>query len=190
MKFKVFIFIVVVAIWFMGVSFYSMKELPKNYKPIPVYKSEQKEIGKLLPDFSFTTYYDQQINIQDLKERVIIVYFWADGCLTCKVELIKLYKLLYRYQDKIAIVTVSTDDKKQTMWKSMSFLDQKDFDLRHRNIYWAWDKDKIISNKIFGVRKLPEAIFINEDRHMVFKTIGATDWLDSKITNRINEMLK
>lgn len=50
------------------------------------------------------------VNLDEHKDEIVMLNFWATWCAPCKVEMPQLQKLKEKYGDKLTIVSVSVDE--------------------------------------------------------------------------------
>jgi thiol-disulfide isomerase/thioredoxin/Tfp pilus assembly protein PilF len=124
------------------------------------------EAGKLLadpnrgretiaPDFQFTSMQGQQLSLQGLAGRVIVMDFWATWCPPCRESVPELKELTRKYPlKKLVLISVSAD-KDEQQWRE--FVAKKKMD-------WAQyrDADKRIMNS-FDIHSFPTYLVINGD---------------------------
>lgn len=127
---------------------------------------------KPFPDVAFPTPDGKTIRVQDLKEKTILVHFWAAWCLPCHAEFPELLKYIERSKGKVGLLAVSLD----TNYKDSEKFLRKLKNTRAPHLYWAWDKDKKLSLNEFNTVKVPETIIVNEKHQMVDKVIGVGPW--------------
>jgi peroxiredoxin/Leucine-rich repeat (LRR) protein len=91
------------------------KELPilQRFK---VYKSRvtknRPKIGEVAPKFSLKTIDGKEIKLEDYRDKVVLLYFWATWCSPCVAstpELKKFYEELSQY-DGFAMISLSLDE--------------------------------------------------------------------------------
>lgn len=108
--------------------------------------------------------------LDQVKEPIVIVNFWASWCNPCVQEFPSMVNLIGQMKGKVAIVAVSMDDDEKDL---MTFA--KLFKVPQPGFYVVWDKDKSIGAK-YGVGKLPESYLVGPDRKLVRKVLGIEDW--------------
>lgn len=76
-------------------------------------RADPKE-GQLAPDFSVTTLDGRQVNLQSLKNKVIILNYWATWCGPCRSEMpaLEAYYRAHR-REGLEIIALSQDDADQ-----------------------------------------------------------------------------
>lgn len=57
-------------------------------------------VGSRVPDFTLTTFENQQIRIADLRDQVVLINFWASWCTTCELEARELEQVYQMYMDR------------------------------------------------------------------------------------------
>tara|TARA_B100000123_G_scaffold158756_1_gene117384 strand:+ start:388 stop:858 length:471 start_codon:yes stop_codon:yes gene_type:complete len=50
------------------------------------------------------------VNLDNYKDKIVMINFWATWCAPCKVEMPQLQKLKEKYGDRLVIVSVSVDE--------------------------------------------------------------------------------
>jgi cytochrome c biogenesis protein CcmG, thiol:disulfide interchange protein DsbE len=68
-------------------------------------------VGKPAPDFTLTTYEGQQITLESLRGKVVVLNYWATWCGPCRQELPELDKYMRRHRAApVAVYAVTIDN--------------------------------------------------------------------------------
>tara|TARA_Y100001970_G_scaffold132028_1_gene162847 strand:- start:586 stop:1110 length:525 start_codon:yes stop_codon:yes gene_type:complete len=122
-------------------------------------------INKDVPFFESKSLYDTNIVIktEDIKNKKVLINFFASWCLPCKVEH-PLFNDLSKKYPNLFILGFNHKDNEQ---------DAKKYLLKDGNPYnfVGLDKDGMIALE-FGVFGLPETFLINESGKIIFKFMG------------------
>ena len=122
-------------------------------------------INKNVPNFESKSLYDSSniITKQDIKNKKILINFFASWCLPCKVEHPLFFELSKNHPD-LLILGFNHKDKKE---------DAKNYLLEDGNPYdfVGVDNDGMIALE-FGVFGLPETFLVNEDGIIIYKFMG------------------
>lgn len=141
-------------------------------------------IAKPLPVIEATLMDGKQLTLNNLKEPILLINFWATWCAPCLVEMPQMVQLANESQGKVALVTISIDDKEKSIQKYLSKLEKQYPNLNlNQNTYWIWDEDKSLSLQTFNVSRVPETIVVDQNRTMVKKLIGEHDWSTQNMKN-------
>jgi cytochrome c biogenesis protein CcmG/thiol:disulfide interchange protein DsbE len=72
----------------------------------------QPRTGQKAPAFTLTTFDDQQVSLESLQGKVVVLNFWASWCVTCKDEAAYLEEAwqLYRSRDEVVFLGVAWTD--------------------------------------------------------------------------------
>ena len=131
------------------------------------------------PNVLFKTPDGKSIGLQDIKEPIILVHFWAAWCAVCHTEFPELLKYVENAHGKIALLSISMDDRYEDSQKTLDTVQKKyQLSLKHPHLYWAWDQDKNLSVHIFNTVKVPETIVV-QNGMMIDKIIGVGPWADA-----------
>lgn len=174
---KVKLITVMLVLFLLGIALhYTQMLVPQSFKTSEQTQEQQKSFAPF-PDIAFTKPNGEKIQIDQLKEQVVLVHFWAAWCAICYTEFPDLLKYVDNSHGKVALVSVSLDDNYADSEKALNKIAAKNHLSMHgSNLYWAWDKDKSLSLKIFNTVKVPETIVVNDKRQMVDKIIGLGPW--------------
>ena len=122
-------------------------------------------INKNIPIFESVSLYDSNnfIKTQDIKNKKVIVNFFASWCLPCKVEHPLFFELSNNYPD-LYFLGFNHKDKK---------IDAKKYLSEEGNPYnfVGVDNDGMIALE-FGVFGFPETFLINEEGKIIYKFMG------------------
>jgi thiol-disulfide isomerase/thioredoxin len=118
-------------------------------------------MGKAI-DIKGTTAEGKQINLSQLKGKVVLVDFWATWCGPCRAEIPNIKKLYTKYQGKFDVIGVSLDDDKD---KLEEFL--KDEKLPWQSIFDHAAKEGQRLADQYGVMSIPQAILVDQQGHVV-----------------------
>ncbi|HVY13380.1 MAG TPA: TlpA disulfide reductase family protein, partial [Alphaproteobacteria bacterium] len=136
-------------------------------------KAAAAQTSAPVPSFSFALLDGGTGKIDDLKEKIILIHFWASWCAPCKVEFPHLLDYVKRANGKVALLAIAVDDKREA---SKKFLKSLRLETDTPHVIWAWDSDKTLSFKLFNTAAMPETIIVDENRRMVDKIVGPGGW--------------
>ena len=107
------------------------------------------------PEFQLTTMQGQQLSLQSLAGRVIVMDFWATWCPPCRESVPELKDLTRKYPtDKLVLISVSADQD-EIAWRE--FVAKKRMD-------WAQYRDPRGSIlELFGIHSFPTYLVIDGD---------------------------
>ncbi len=122
-------------------------------------------INKSVPIFESRSLFDANniIKTQNIKNKKVLINFFASWCLPCKLEHHLFFELSKSYPDLFILGFNHKDEEK----------DAKKYLLEDGNPYnfVAIDNDGMIALE-FGVFGLPETFLINEDGKIIYKFMG------------------
>ena len=140
---------------------------------------EKKTIGKV----EFFNSKKNKETLENYKENLIIINFWATWCLPCKEEMPHLDKLVSKNKFKnIKVIPINIADEK--LKKSKEFFEE--LNIKNLEIFYGSSLDLA---KEFKLRGIPTTIFIDKDGYEFARVIGFIDfenklfldWLSNKI---------
>jgi thiol-disulfide isomerase/thioredoxin len=114
-----------------------------------------------------------------LRNKVIIVNFWATWCPPCVAEMPELQSLYQKYGDRVAFVLVSSEKPEVVE----AFMEKNQYLMPV--FYLATEPPAS-----FAFRGYPTTFIVSRDGHIVSRKTGAANW-DSKAMHKIlDELLK
>ncbi len=140
---------------------------------------KKKTIGKV----EFFNSKKNKETLENYKENLIIINFWATWCLPCKEEMPHLDKLVSKNKfKKIKVIPINIADEK--LKKSKEFFEK--LNIKNLEIFYGPSLDLA---KEFKLRGIPTTIFIDKDGYEFARVIGFIDfenksfldWLYNKI---------
>lgn len=118
----------------------------------------------LAPDFKVETLDGQQISLDQLGGKIVVMDFWATWCSPCRNSVSELKDLTKKYpSSKLVLISFSADQNQQA-WRD--FISKK-------NMEWPqyWDHDGQI-RKEFAVNAFPTYIVIDPDGFIHERIVG------------------
>ena len=119
------------------------------------------------------------LNFEDLKEKIILVNFWATWCPPCIAEMPSMQLLYDDYKDKIAFVFVSNE----SFSVINRYLDKNKYTFRVYNPITNYPES-------FDVTGIPRTFLIDKKGHIVIDKNGAANWNSNKVRSTIENLLK
>jgi thiol-disulfide isomerase/thioredoxin len=121
--------------------------------------------GHAFPPLEFTSLSGEQVNLANLKGKVVLIDFWATWCGPCRVVMPDLVETYKQYHDQgFEIIGISLDRDKTQLEKYM----------QEMGITWQQYYDGLVwSNKIarrFGVRGIPHIVLVDKNGAVHFNT--------------------
>jgi len=113
-------------------------------------------VGETVPNFTLTTFEGEQISLEDLKGKVVVLNFWASWCKPCEEEAAELETAWRIYQPGGEVVFLGVDYV-DTETEAMDYLEK--FDVTYPN---GPDLRTKIS-QAYRIRGVPETFIIGKD---------------------------
>ena len=143
----------------------------------------QKQVGERMPDLKFNeliNYKSPSFRLADFRGKLIIFDFWSISCASCIEAFPKLESLQKTFSDKIQILLVNHEDKKQTI----EFFEKRKKMFRQPDLIFITG-DTILA-KMFPKDYVPWEVWIDSEQRFRFVTDG-NDVTEGKISNFINK---
>lgn len=131
------------------------------------------------PSFIVKSLNDEELSLNDLKGKVVVLNFWGLGCGPCRAEIPELNKLVKKYADKDVVFIAFTPDKKKFV---NEFLNKKGFNYLHVTDAKQQFKD-------FKVKFLPTHIIINQKGQVHNRKNGGGSEVIKSIDTQIRVLL-
>jgi cytochrome c biogenesis protein CcmG/thiol:disulfide interchange protein DsbE len=141
-----------------------------------------KSVGDRVPDFTLTTFEGQQINLADLKGKVVLINFWASWCKPCEAEAADLEAAWRYYQPRGDVVFLGVDWT-DTDTAAKEYLEK--FDITYPN---GPDLGTRIS-QAFRTTGVPETYIVDRDGTLAYVKISPFESLE-EITSAIDPLLE
>ena len=151
-------------------------ELP-DLKNLVVHK-----IPKIYDNVIFLDDADEEINIQNLDSKLIILNFWATWCEPCKEEMPSLNRLQANQKLKnLKIYPINIG--KENLKKVKSFFTELDIN----NLEPYFDNPSTLA-KTFSLRGLPTTILLNSKGEEFARVIGSINFDDENFINWLKNL--
>lgn len=138
--------------------------------------------------FSFTKIDGEEVPLESLKGKTVLINVWATWCAPCIIEFPDLLKLAAREPERVTLIAISVDQSKDDIQRFLNNLPEDVIEtLALDNVYIAHDPHKKISRDILGITLYPETFILKPNLDVDRKFEGIHDWLGSDITHIIEE---
>ena len=152
-------------------------EIP-NIKNLVVHK-----FPKIHNNIIFLDNKDEEVNIQNLDSKLIILNFWATWCEPCKEEMPSLNRLQVNTNLKnLKIFPINIG--KESLNKVNNFF--TDFAIDNLEPYF--DNTSTLA-KTFSLRGLPTTIFLNSKGEEIARIIGSVNFDDKNFINWLKNLI-
>jgi len=135
-------------------------------------------------NYQVTNLKGEKIDLQEYKNRVILLNFFEPWCKACNKEFPILEKVATKYKDNkdFIILAVSSGDDMDQL---------KEWMIRwsYKNILFVID-DNLKLNRDFKVTNIPATYLVNRDSSINFQMIGDRNYYSDSFTNYINSLLE
>lgn len=143
-----------------------------------VNRLESLMIGKIAPDFSQNDSNGATISLSSLKGKYVLIDFWASWCGPCRVENPNLVRTYERFKNKLTILGVSLDQKKDPWLKA----------IQDDQLNWLQVSDlKGWGNEValrYGVRSIPANFLLDPEGKIIAKGLRG-EQLDARLSELI-----
>jgi thiol-disulfide isomerase/thioredoxin len=134
--------------------------------------------ARMVPPFSVTTIDGQQISMDDLQGKVVLLDFWATWCVPCREALPHIQKVAKKFQgEPLLVLSVSLDTEEQK-WKEF---------IVKNEMTWPQYRDGSFAGPIarmFGVNAIPHTFTIDADGVLQDEHIG-----DASIEGKLKKLI-
>ncbi|HEX9616509.1 MAG TPA: TlpA disulfide reductase family protein [Anaerolineales bacterium] len=139
-------------------------------------------VGQTAPVFTLTTFDGEQIDLGNLRGKVIVINFWASWCKPCEQEAADLEAAWRRYEPGGQVVFLGVDYV-DTEPEARAYL--RKFDITYPN---GPDLGTRVS-QAYRIRGVPETYVVGPDGKLAFVKIGPFERLD-EITGAVDPLLQ
>ncbi len=148
-------------------------------------RDERMKNSSLAADFTLPSLKNEKVQLSKLKDKVVILDFWATWCGPCIGELPKLVKLYEEYSKNSNVVFYNIDVDEQPKI-IQEFMTKKGYSF---NVLLASGTDV---QKQYGVEAIPTKFLVDKKGRIQFKHIGAPPNEDvvEQLSKEIDELLQ
>lgn len=136
------------------------------------------------PSLQLASVNGDQLTLNDLKGKVVLIGFWASDCTTCLLELPAFEEVRKRYErDGLEVLAINLDAKEvgakfaKEVWERGNFKTGS-----------YLDPERMSANA-FKIETLPSAVVLDRQGRMAFNSYGANDWLSPETARLIEDLL-
>jgi len=161
---KLLILLIIIAALTAGCSNKGDAAQNENSNPPQQENTQTADNAIIAPDFALESIDGTTIKLSNLRDKNVIINFWATWCGFCVTEMPDLQKLQEKYkEDDLLILTVNVGETKEQVQK---FMEENNLELTA-----ILDKDMEVSNT-YGVRSFPTTIAVNKKGEAVRGYVG------------------
>jgi thiol-disulfide isomerase/thioredoxin len=143
-------------------------------------------LNQAAPNFALLDLDGKKVNISDLKDKVVVVDFWATWCGPCKASFPAMQKMVSKYKDDPSVKFVFIDT-----WENVEEKQKNAADFISTNKYTFHvlldTEDKTVSQ--FNVDGIPTKFVIDKNGTIRFKSVGF-DGNDDKLVSELTAMIE
>lgn len=139
--------------------------------------------GEAVPGFSITTLDGQQLNIQDLRGKVLWLNFFATWCPPCKAEMPELEKEVWRkhHDDKFILIAVGREHSSEEL---RVFREEQGY-----TFPIAADPNREIFS-LFATANIPRNYIIDREGKIAVQSMGYTADEFRELLHALDRLLK
>ena len=168
MKLLTFKFFIILLYLLSSSVSYAIQE--PNLKNLFIHKNEKK-----LENINFKNINNESVSLNNFKNSLILINFWATWCAPCRDEMPSLDALQTNKRFKnLKIIPINVG--RENLEKSIKFFNE----LKINNLEIYYENDIQLA-KQFLLRGLPTTIFINKRGNEFARVIGSIDFEDEQL---------
>jgi thiol-disulfide isomerase/thioredoxin len=135
------------------------------------------QVPKSYKDIIFKDINNIEINLENFKNKILILNFWATWCVPCREEMPSL-DLLQSNKEFTNLKVFPINIGQEDLIKSKAFF--KELNIKNLNIFY--DPSLNLTKK-FSLRGVPTTILINKEGKEFARILGSIDFNDKQFVN-------
>jgi thiol-disulfide isomerase/thioredoxin len=120
--------------------------------------------------------------VEEFKDKIVLIHFWASWCPPCIPELPEWLKVSEAYAGKpLRLVAINQDEKwedAKTVWPEKV----------PEGVLGLWDSEGKLPDK-FGTYQFPETYLLNGRGEIIYKWVGPQDWSGPAVKHLLDKAL-
>jgi peroxiredoxin len=134
---------------------------------------------RMAPAFTLTTSEGEQMSLDDMGGKVVLLDFWATWCGPCKESLPDIQKIAKKFADQPFVVISISSDKDENAWKTF---------IRRNNMTWPQyrDADGALS-RAYNVSAIPHYFSIDTDGVLQSVKVGSGANVEGDVRKLVNK---
>lgn len=143
------------------------------------YATELVRPGTEAPDFELKTPEGETFRLSSLKEKIVVLDFWASWCSDCRKDAPEVVKLYQKYHPKgVEFVGVSMDTNVEA-WQAAI----KQYDIEYLQVSELKKFKETDISKAYGIKWIPSLVVIGKDGKVLLSTV-----LSEKVGRLLEEL--
>lgn len=136
---------------------------------------------KKIENFDIYDLNGKKYNINEFKNRILIINFWATWCPPCIKEIPELIDLQNKSEEKIKVIFITVDSNPKKIIPR--FLKKNNFS----NFDVFLDTNFSIAKKL-NVKVMPTSLILDLEQKEIIRVEGYIDWTEEKILETITNL--
>jgi thiol-disulfide isomerase/thioredoxin len=141
----------------------------------------QRFKGRAIPTIAAADRAGHQIDLPDLRGRIVIVNLWASWCPPCRMEMPSLERLAAQYPNDLTVLAISND---ADGWPAIDGFWGRRFP--HLRVALASQPDLLAR---LGALGLPYSLIVDRDGHEIGRMPHAIEWDKGEIKALITQVV-
>ena len=166
-----------------GIGLFTIIKYVSKKQNLPEHLIKKQKIEMQNTEFTVYDLNTKAITLSSLKNKVVLINFWATWCAPCVKELPSLNKLAEYYPKNLVILAVSneqTDNIKNFLMAFPQFNDN----------FIPANVGKEQMQATFSIQAVPETYVLNKKGKLVEKIIGPRQWDSLEWRNKIKNLIE
>lgn len=160
---KLLLITALIAVLTVGCSNENIVEPPEEQAEQKTETPQDTNKTVIAPDFELESLDGSTVKLSELRDKNVILNFWATWCGYCVIEMPDLQKLKEAHTDDLLVLTVNVGESKEVVQK---FMEENNLDLEV-----VLDEKMNVANT-YGIRSYPTTIAINKKGEAISGYVG------------------
>lgn len=160
---KLLLIAALIAVFTVGCANESIIEPPEEQTEQKTDDQQDSSKAIIAPDFELESLDGSTVKLSELRDKNVILNFWATWCSYCVIEMPDLQKLQEAHTDDLVVLTVNVGESKEVVQK---FMEENNL-----NLNVVLDEEMSVANT-YGIRSFPTTIAINKNGEAINGFVG------------------